>query len=145
MTLTLPWPFGRRRPSAPRVDDAKDAAAGGGAKDGGAPDAAGAVDAGGAAGAEAMTQARFGGGDEPTEWVTVYNAASFEEAHIVKGALEAMDVPAVLRYEAVGRLYGTLTLGGVEVQVPRPLETQALAVLDEVPEVEDPPAEADPP
>lgn len=62
-------------------------------------------------------------------WVTVYNAANVEEAHIVMGALEASDIPAVLRNEATSALFGAVSMGGVNVQVPEALAEQALAVL----------------
>jgi hypothetical protein len=102
VTITLPWPWRRRRDDEPAADET------GRAED------------------EPLTDARFGGGDdEPAAWVTVYNAANLEEAHIVKGALEAADIPAVLRYESVSRLYATITLGGVDVQVPRTLADRA--------------------
>jgi hypothetical protein len=102
MSISLHWPWRRAAPTEPR-DLARDVA-----------------------------HTAFGGGDdEPAPWVTVYNAATLEEAHVVKGALAAEDIPALLRYESVGRLYGTLTLGGVDVQVPRSLEDRAHAVLDE--------------
>lgn len=104
MSLSLHWPWRRAGAAKPR-DPAGDVA-----------------------------DTAFGGrDDEPAEWVTVYNAATLEEAYIVKGALAAADIPALLRYEAVGRLYGTLTLGGVDLRVPRTLEERARAVLDEEP------------
>jgi hypothetical protein len=62
-------------------------------------------------------------------WVTVYNAANVEEAHIVMGALEANDIPSVLRNEATSALFGAVSMGGVNVQVPEPLAERALAAL----------------
>lgn len=76
---------------------------------------------------------------EPTPWVTVYNAANLEEAHIVMGALEASNIPAVLRRESTSSLFGAVSLGGVDVQVPPERAEEALTVLapdGEAPEAE---------
>ena len=54
------------------------------------------------------------------ELVTVYIASNQVEAEIVKGRLETDGIPAVLRYESAGLVYG-ITVNGlaqVEVQVP---------------------------
>jgi hypothetical protein len=85
-----------------------------------------------APGAGALADARFGGDrdDGPAPWELVYVAGTIEEAYIVKGALEAADVPAVLRYEALGRVMGPLTMHGVDVLVPRVLADRARDVLD---------------
>lgn len=81
-----------------------------------------------AAASDVGADARFGGDDdEPAEWVTVYWAAGFEEAHVVRGALQAQDVPALLRAESP--IYGSSALVGVRVQVPRALEERAREVL----------------
>jgi hypothetical protein len=64
----------------------------------------------------------------------VYTAAWLEEAHVVKGALESEGLPVLLRYESLTTLYGLTAMRGVDVQVPRPLEDRARAVL----EAEDP-------
>ncbi len=84
-----------------------------------------------APGDAAVPDARFGGrDDEPAEWVSVYVAATLEQAHVIKGALEAADVPAVLRYESLGMVVAAaLTIRGVDVLVPRALEDHARAVL----------------
>jgi hypothetical protein len=76
-----------------------------------------------------VADARFGGGDDDEEapWVTVYWAAGFEEAHIVRGALESAGIPAMLRAESA--VYGSTALIGVQVQVPRPLQDRARDVL----------------
>lgn len=73
-----------------------------------------------------VANARFGGDDRDAEWVTVYSAGAFEEAHVVKGRLEAADIPVLLRYSALSRIYGSAVgYGGVEVRVPRVLEERA--------------------
>jgi len=76
----------------------------------------------------AGAQARFGGGDEPTEWVPVYWAPAVEQAHVIRGVLEAEDIPAVVKSESVSA-YGSAVLGGAQVLVPRALEDRALHVL----------------
>lgn len=73
-------------------------------------------------------QARFGGDDEPTEWVPVYWASAIEEAHIVRGVLEAEDIPAVLKHES-RVAFGSAAVGGAQVLVPKPLEERALEIL----------------
>jgi hypothetical protein len=73
-------------------------------------------------------QATFGGGeDEPDPWVTVYWATGYEEAYIVRGALEAEGIPALLSAESA--VYGSTALAGVKVRVPLPLEDRAREVL----------------
>ncbi len=74
--------------------------------------------------------ARFGGGGGPTEYVTVYVARSLPEGYVVKGRLEADDIPVLLRYETLGLNWGvTATTHGVEVRVPGPLEDRARILL----------------
>ena len=68
---------------------------------------------------------------EVTNLVTVYVAYGQPEAEIIKGRLESEGIPAILRYESAGLVYG-LTLDGlgqVEVQVPSSLSPQAMEVL----------------
>ncbi len=68
---------------------------------------------------------------DETEFATVYVAKSQPEAEIVKGRLNCEDIPAILRYEAAGIIYG-LTLDGlgqVEVRVPSHLAKRALEIL----------------
>lgn len=105
MTLGLPWalPWGRRGRDAPSTPAEVEAAAG--------------------------AQARFGGDDEPTAWVTVFSAGTLEEAHVVKGALETENIPALLRYETHSLLAAPV-VRGVDVRVPAPLEARARAVLE---------------
>jgi YD repeat-containing protein len=77
-----------------------------------------------------LAEVRFGPeDDEPAPWVVVYVAATPEEAAIVRGALTAEDIPTALRYDSLGRLTGVLTLGGVEVLVPRALEDRAREII----------------
>lgn len=78
--------------------------------------------------AQAGAQARFGGDDEPTEWVPVYWATGAEEAHVVRGVLEVEDVPAMIDFESRSA-FGGAALRGVKVLVPRPLEERALEIL----------------
>lgn len=77
-----------------------------------------------------MTQARFGRDDGEPEWVDVYWAHTIEEAHIVRGSLEAADIPAAIQSRESSMVYGSTALLGVGVFVPRALEDQARAVLE---------------
>jgi len=71
---------------------------------------------------------------EKTGLTTVYVASGQLEAEIVKGRLESEDVPAILRYEAAGLVYGLTIdgLGQVEVQVPSSLAKHAREILADV-------------
>jgi hypothetical protein len=68
---------------------------------------------------------------EETGLTTVYIANGQPEAEIVKGRLENEGIPAVLRYESVGIVYGLTIdgLGQVEVQVPSSLAQLAGEIL----------------
>jgi hypothetical protein len=52
--------------------------------------------------------------------ITVYKAANQIEAELIKGLLESEDIPALLKYESLGQVYGLTVdgLGQVDVQVP---------------------------
>ncbi|MBC8273891.1 MAG: DUF2007 domain-containing protein [Chloroflexi bacterium] len=68
---------------------------------------------------------------EETWLTTVYIANGQPEAEIVKGRLENEGIPAVLRYESAGIVYGLTIdgLGQVEVQVPSSLAQHAREIL----------------
>ena len=63
--------------------------------------------------------------------VTVYTAAGQPEAQIVKGRLENEGIPALLRYESAGIVWGITVdgLGQVEVQVPLSRAEEAKQIL----------------
>lgn len=65
------------------------------------------------------------------ELTTVYVAMGQPEAQIIKGRLEAEGIPAMLRYESAGIIYGITVdgLGQVEVQVPASLVEEARQIL----------------
>lgn len=69
--------------------------------------------------------------------VTVYVAWGQPEAEIVKGRLESEGIPAVLRYESAGLVYGLTVngLGKVEVRVPAALAPAAREVLANEPPI----------
>lgn len=62
---------------------------------------------------------------------TVYVAAGQPEAEIIKGRLEVEGIPAMLRYESAGLIYGLTVdgLGQVGVQVPSSLAEKARQIL----------------
>jgi len=66
-----------------------------------------------------------------TEFTTVYVASSQPEAEIIRGRLSCENIPAILRYEAAGIIYGLTVdgLGQVEVQVPSQLAKRAREIL----------------
>jgi hypothetical protein len=69
---------------------------------------------------------------DETEFTTVYVASSLPEAEIIKGRLNCEDIPAILRYEAAGIIYGLTVdgLGQVEVRVSSHLAKRAREILD---------------
>jgi hypothetical protein len=83
---------------------------------------------GGGAGASVTT-----GGGVSQEPVVVWEAANLMEAQVVKARLESEDIPAFIRSEAAGAIYG-LTAGSLaraDVLVPAPLAEKAVELLFE--------------
>lgn len=71
------------------------------------------------------------GGEQDQEPVVVWEAANRMEAEVVKGRLTSAGIPAIVRGEALGTIYGltTGTLAAVAVLVPAPLAEKALDLL----------------
>jgi hypothetical protein len=63
--------------------------------------------------------------------VTVYKACGQPEAEVVKGRLIVDGVPAILKYESLGAVYGLTMdgLGQVDVQVPERYADKARQIL----------------
>lgn len=80
--------------------------------------------------ASTTTGVTTGGGSEQ-EPVVVWEAANLMEAQVVKGRLESEDIPAFIRGEALGALYGLTTVGlaRADVLVPAPLAGKAREIL----------------
>ena len=73
------------------------------------------------------------GGSVSQEPVVVWQAANPMEAQIVKGRLQSAGIPAIVRGESMGRIYG-FVYGGLaerDVLVPGPLAESAQEVLSE--------------
>lgn len=72
------------------------------------------------------------GGSGETEPVVVWEAPNRMEAEIVKGRLESEGIPAIIKGEAVGTIFGFATgdLAKASVLVPAPLADRALAILE---------------
>lgn len=73
------------------------------------------------------------GGSLSQEPVVVWQAANPMEAQIVKGRLQSAGIPAIVRGEAMGRIYG-FVYGGLaerDVLVPAPLADAAEELLSE--------------
>ena len=80
---------------------------------------------------EGTTASTTTGGASEQEPVVVWEAANLMEAQVVKGRLESEGIPAWIRSESLGAIYG-LTAGGLaaaEVFVPAPLADKALEIL----------------
>ena len=58
--------------------------------------------------------------DQGDALVTIYKARGQPEAEIIRGRLIIEGIPAALKYESIGSVYGLTVdgLGQVEVQVP---------------------------
>jgi Putative prokaryotic signal transducing protein len=67
--------------------------------------------------------------------VTVYTALGRMEAEIVRGRLEAEQIPSMLAYESVGQVFGLTMdgLGQVQVMVPEQYAELARKVVGEPP------------
>lgn len=74
-------------------------------------------------------------GDE-LNLVVVYVSQGPLAAEVAKSKLESEGIPVMLRYEAIGRIYGLTVdgLGRVEVVVPGAYEALAREVLKEEPD-----------
>lgn len=72
------------------------------------------------------------GGGLDQEPVVVWEAANLYEAQVVKGRLESEGIPAFIRGEAVGAIYGLTTgsLAAVDVLAPAPLADKAREILN---------------
>ena len=67
------------------------------------------------------------------EYVVVYTSMGPLAAEVVKGKLESGGIPALLKYESVGRIYG-LTLDGlgeVQVLVSKDREKEARSLIEQ--------------
>lgn len=73
------------------------------------------------------------GGSVSQEPVVVWQAANPMEAQIVKGRLQSAGIPAIVRGESMGRIYGFIYGGLAErdVLVPAPLAETAEELLSE--------------
>lgn len=81
------------------------------------------------------------GGGLDQEPVVVWEAANQMEAEVVRGRLTSAGIPAIVRSEALGAIYGltTGTLAAAKVLVPAPLAEKALELLSSDIEWEEPP------
>lgn len=71
------------------------------------------------------------GGEIDQEPVVVWIAQNQMEAQVIKGRLESEDIPAIIRGETLGAIYGltTGTLAQTAVLVPAPLAAKAELLL----------------
>jgi hypothetical protein len=71
------------------------------------------------------------GGEVDQEPVVVWEAANPMEAEVVKGRLESAGIPAIVRGEALGAIYGLTTgsLAAADVLVPAALAEKAIDLL----------------
>jgi Putative prokaryotic signal transducing protein len=63
--------------------------------------------------------------------VTIYTALGRMEAEIVRGRLEAEQIPAMIAYESVGQVFGLTMdgLGQVQVKVPEQFAAAARQIV----------------
>lgn len=81
--------------------------------------------------ASTTVNATTGGGRDDQTPVVVWEAANRMEAEIVAGRLRSEDIPAIIRGEALGTIYGLTTgsLAAATVLVPAALADKAVAIL----------------
>jgi hypothetical protein len=68
----------------------------------------------------------------------IYESAGLLGAQVIRSKLEAAGIPALLRYESAGPVFGITVdgLGAVRVLVPEELADEARALIEELPEDE---------
>jgi hypothetical protein len=78
-----------------------------------------------------VTASTTTGGSTNHEPVVVWEAANLMEAQVVKGRLESEGIPAFIRSEAAGVIYGIMagSLARADVLVPGPLAEKAVEIL----------------
>jgi hypothetical protein len=88
-------------------------------------------EAAGEAPTNGVTASTTTGGSTSHEPVVVWEAANLMEAQVVKGRLESEGIPAFIRSEAAGVIYGITagSLGRADVLVPGPLADKAVEIL----------------
>jgi hypothetical protein len=88
-------------------------------------------EAAGEASTNGVTASTTTGGSTSHEPVVVWEAANLMEAQVVKGRLESEGIPAFIRSEAAGVIYGITagSLGRADVLVPGPLADKAVEIL----------------
>ena len=66
-------------------------------------------------------------------WKNIYTAVNMMEAYVIRGKLESEEIPVMLKYEAVGQLYGVTVNGLSQVQifVPNELQQEAAQLIEE--------------
>ena len=71
--------------------------------------------------------------DKDAGLMCIYVTSGLYQAEIIRGKLEANNIPVLLKYESLGPVMGLTVdgLGQVEVWVPRALESQARSLLEE--------------
>ena len=72
------------------------------------------------------------GGDLDQKPVVVWEAANNMEAQIVKGRLESEGIPAIIRGEAAGIIYGLTSgsLAATDILVPAAIAEKAIEILN---------------
>jgi hypothetical protein len=83
------------------------------------------------AASQSQSQSTTGGGKDEQTPVVVWEAANRMEAEIVAGRLHSEGIPAIIRGEALGAIYGltTGTLAAATVLVPALLAEKANEIL----------------
>lgn len=71
--------------------------------------------------------------------ISIYKANNQIEAELIKGMLEVEGIPALLKYESLGQVYGLTIdgLGQVDVQVPVKFAQDAERLINNMPETTD--------
>jgi len=71
---------------------------------------------------------------EESELVCVHTAQGWHLAQIYKSKLEAVEIPVLLKYEAVGLIYGITVdgLGAVDILVPAEYAAEARTLLEDL-------------
>lgn len=67
----------------------------------------------------------------PEELVVVHRTFGLPRAHVIKGKLESMGIPAMLKYESAGPVMGIMIdgMGEIQILVPKSRAHEALEIL----------------